>query len=237
MSFYLGAYWGPRREDDAECARRLGRCLEAIATYSPLFADWYDVRDGVTAAAPPPADWVIVPRSDDSLAKRLRRGVNRRDTTGEPVHELGFSLRLWNLKEREAGGGNLSVHCGGCSEHLLNSFLLDLPPRQIEPGVYQPPTARGLMEAVIDCWQPDWATWTSRALRRLQRRDDTAPAKPLGWATYFSARPGSAHDLPPGAALHALGRGWLLTIGDDPADVPADLVLAVRDSLGEQALA
>ena len=106
---------------------------------------------------------------------------------------------------------------------------------------------------MVECGQPDWATWTSHHLVEVQdehvtgkssnwqalKPGDVIPTgveKPLGWATYFSTLPTHPGGLPSGVESHQLGAGWLLTIGENPADVPADLLLAVRDVLGEQVL-
>jgi hypothetical protein len=234
VSWYLGAYWGPRREAADECARRLRRCLEAISPHSRLIGQWYHEREGVRTPSPRPENWTLVSPHEAELAELVARGINRGGGDEDPMPELGFQIGFWNLQDDEEGGAGISVHCGSWSEHAPpNNFLLDLPSPQIAPELYEAHTARALIETVVECWQPDWATWTSRALRRAQRRDGTPAAKPLGWATYFSASSGLPAEVPTGARFERLGPGWLLTIGDDPAEVPAELLLAVREALGE----
>lgn len=61
--------------------------------------------------------------------------------------------------------------------------------------------------------------------------------KPLGWATYFSPPPELRHELPTGADVQQLGRDSLITIGENPAEVPEHLLLAVCDALDERNLA
>jgi hypothetical protein len=235
VSWYLGAYWGPRREAAEQCARRLRRCLDAIAPHGRLIGQWYHERDAVRTPSPRPENWTPVPLGEPELAELLARGINRGAGTEKPMLELGFQTGFWNLKDDEEGGAGISAHCGSWSEHAPpNNFLLDLPAPEFAPELYQPHTARALMETVVECWQPDWATWTSRALRRAQRRGDAPPAKPLGWATYFSAPSELPSDLPPGSTSERLGTGWLITIGGDPGEVPVELLLAVRDALGEK---
>lgn len=237
MSFYLGAYWGPRRESAERCAYRLARCLDAIAPYSPLIARWYNAREGVTGDAPPPEDWMHVPSRAETLAERLRQGINRGDGAEEPIADLGFSTHLWNLKQGGEGGASVSTSCGSWSEYAPpNNFLLDLPrPLEAAPELCQPDAAKALIQAVVTSWDPSWATWTSNRLAELQD-PDLSGGKILGWATYFSTLPHLAEELPTGAKLERFGGGGLVTIGKDPADVPEELLLAVRDVLGEGAL-
>ncbi|MFY0570958.1 Imm52 family immunity protein [Archangium lansingense] len=39
--YYVGAYWGPRKETALECARRAEFFLHRLARCDPSFAQWY----------------------------------------------------------------------------------------------------------------------------------------------------------------------------------------------------
>jgi hypothetical protein len=156
----------------------------------------------------------------------LRAGENRRDVDSSPISELGFSTGLWNGDfDRPVG---LSNKCGAWSSAVPNSFVLNLPPALgTTTGLYEPETARGMLEAVVDAWEPKWATWTSHSLREAQGAQIGVPV--LGWATYLSSRMGiPAEDIPQGVEIEPFRPGVLVTIGESPSQVDESALLAGR---------
>jgi len=193
----------------------------------------------VRRSSPQPENWMLVRPEETTLAQRLCDGANRSEDTRQPIAELGFMASFWNRKPDDEGGADVAATCGGWSRYTDNSFMLNLPYPEAAPQPFTATTARVLVGIVIQCWQPEWATWTSHDLADLQE-DPEGPlgmVKTLGWATYFLAAPTpSSNTLPAGVKLERFESGALLTIGDDPAQVPEDLMLATRDALGEQVL-
>lgn len=95
--FYLGAYWGSRREPLAECAVGLARFLSRLSEIDEALARWY--RRGARKA-----DAKTPVRADaESLAKLLAEGINRRDFGGEAIEHLGFAIGLWNRARPTVG--------------------------------------------------------------------------------------------------------------------------------------
>lgn len=223
--FYLGAYWGPRREDPEQCADRLSRCLVGLASDSELLDAWFPKANRRSKATGAP-----VSVDSSALAALFRSGQNRRDADGSPIAELGLSVALWNGDFKRAVG--LSVKCGAWSPVVPNSFVLSLPAADDGGSeLYQPETARTMMRAVIASWEPEWATWTSHALREVQQPEPGAPV--LGWATYLSSGRAVAEvGLPQGVEVEPIGAGVLLTVGRSPAEVPTSLLLATRELVG-----
>jgi hypothetical protein len=88
--FYLGAYWGSRRESSLRCGQRLAACAARLGEIDEALGSWF--RRAVSkAAAKTPVDL-----DAESLGRLLAQGVNRRDGDGEVIEELGFSAGLWN---------------------------------------------------------------------------------------------------------------------------------------------
>lgn len=109
------------------------------------------------------------------MRQLLDQGVNRRDVGSDVIEELGFSVGLWN-RARPAVG--LSVTAGAYPSFagVLNSVVLDFPPPEAEAMLlYDPRPAGAILEAVVESWEPDWATWTTHALRSAQ---GAAPCEP-----------------------------------------------------------
>lgn len=221
--FYLGAYWGPRRERVDQCARRLARCLAGLGRHSEILAAWCLKADRTSAMESP------VSMDEGELARLLRSGENRRDVNAAPIPELGFSAGLWNGDfERSVG---LSTKCGAWSSAVPNSFVLNLPPaEQGAIGLHEPETAKAILGVVIEAWEPEWATWTSHYLREVQ--DAVVGTPVLGWATYLSFRMGIPDEgIPSDVEIEPLGPGVLVTIGESPRHVSESALLTTRSFL------
>ncbi len=112
---------------------------------------------------------------------------------------------------------------------VLNSLVLDFPPPESEAlRLYEPGVAEAIFEAVVEAWEPDWATWTSDALRNAQ---GAAPREPVvGWMTYLTTPVGT--DLP-SVPSRSLRSGTVIRIGQDVNSAREAAVLDVRASLAK----
>jgi len=222
--FYLGAYWGPRKEAVASCADRLAACLSGLARASELVGTWYLKANRKSEMTKAPVS--IEP---EALATLLQAGQNRRDVDREPILELGFSVAMWNGDYKRAVG--MSVKCGAWSTVVPNSFVLSLP--SIDDGaaeLYAPDVAQELIRSVVTAWEPEWATFTSHSLREAQQLAPGAPV--LGWATYLASRDGvSEPQVPSGVSSEPLGAGVLVRVGQDPMQLSEPVLLAARGAL------
>lgn len=227
-SFVAGAYWGNRREDVESCTNRLAGFLGALSEAHPLLADWF--RPGKTRVS---AIGRPVEQTPDALRALLLAGRNRRDDDNSVMEELGFSARLWNAKRY---GAVLGVVCGTFSKWVSNAVSIEFPEAEDGAiGLYRPQVSRAVMVALAECWEPDWATLVSPALRRLQQAPPRGPV--IGWMAYLSsARDIDAGRLPDGVIAERLADGTLLTIGPDVTGIREELVLAARECLGDALL-
>lgn len=218
-SYYVGAYWGDRRESAVECARRLSDCLAALAKLDPLLSSWRH-RGRSKAAAQAPVEMHI-----DALERLLLDGRNRRDTDRSVIEELGFRVGIWNGREPMIGL-SASVGKDTGAPGLMNSFLLELPaPSGDAARLYDHPVALSIVEAIAASWEPDWATWASNSLRHAQ--DAPARTPVVGWMTFLSwGRLNSDFVTDVGAV--SLLDGWLVPIGNDVSVVDVDAVLELR---------
>ena len=220
--FYVGAYWGARPESSHRCAERFARCAARLGDIDEVLGSWY--RQGANrAAAKMPVDL-----DPEPLSRLLSQGQNRRDVGGEVIQELGFSFALWNGAIPAVGmSGTVGAH--PATPGVLNSFVLDLPPPSpAARRLYEPRAAEAVFDAVIEAWEPDWATWTSHALRSAQ---DAAPREPVvGWITYLCA---SALKNSVGIAARPLLRGVVIRVGEDVTGAEEKKVLAMRARLSK----
>lgn len=173
---YIGTYWGDRQESAAEGGTRLAACLGALAGIEPLLGAWF--RTGMTRATAN----IPVSRDVSALTDLLYEGRKRGDLDNGVIEDLGFSVGLWNGAPAEVG---LSAHVGSYANHpgILNNFLLRLPkPDETSAHLYRPDVGVEIIEAIVEAWQPDWATWSSPPLRGSQK---PSREPEIGWLTYL----------------------------------------------------
>src|ERR1700761_8305651 len=93
-TYFIGAYWGPRRESALECARRAERFLHLLAKCDPSFNHWYRGGRGFPRELP----GYPVRGDVEELQQAFLRGRNRTDASRKVIEELGFTDRVWNAK-------------------------------------------------------------------------------------------------------------------------------------------
>lgn len=219
-SFYLGAYWGSRRETALQCGERLAACIARLSEIDGALGSWFRRGASKVAAKTP------VGSDAASLEQLLAKGVNRRDVDGEVLEELGFSVGLWNRATPAVGlSGTMGAHPS--FQGVLNSVVFDFPPPEADAlRLYKPIVAEAIFDAVVETWEPSWATWTSHALRNAQGAPPREPV--LGWLTYVAAP--ITLELP-GVTMRALHGGTAIRIGSDVAGTGEGSVVAARSQL------
>ncbi len=229
-SFSMNAYWGSLRESVEECSDRLESFLLSVAEIDPLLASWFEPGDSRKSAL----ESKVEPRPE-YLLDLLVAGRDRDDLTGAVIQDLGFNFDVWNGQETEIA---LSIHCGSwCPQVSPNSVILSLPdvddPSML--SLYGPGSALALVRAAIIAWSPSRVAWFGRKLKKAQGAKIGEVV--VGWATYLSAeRLARVERLPDDVQTEAIADGIIITIGDDPTNVPLDTVMAVREALGSSLL-
>lgn len=236
-SYYVGAYWGSRKESPEECARRMAAFLNLLAPADPFLARWYKPAKTQKDALKHP----LMPPAVPTLTELFRRGVNREE--GGPIFEdLGFSFWLGN------GGGNydragLRTTCGCSSAAVSNACVLSLPTLGHGANadrVLTAPVLTGAVRSMALAWEPDWAVATSSDHRDILSEKGRAGTF-IGWVTYLSRRRGVVPPLPAPVRIEPVkDRGTLLVLTSErltarnPAHV--DLGRQVRELLDRAGL-
>jgi hypothetical protein len=158
-TYYIGAYWGARREDAEACAQRLSMLVRELAPLDPLFASWFKGSKSLKLSLQRPLE------TDPALLRTYIQRKLMRDDLRKPMEDLGFSFGLWNGRQ----GGNhawLGIACGGYFERVSNSCVLDAPFEG--PGSERVMTASfqaQALRAVATAWDPDWGVAISNVQR------------------------------------------------------------------------
>jgi hypothetical protein len=200
-SYYLGAYWGLRRESVEACATRLSRHLGCLAQCDPLFSDWF--LQGRTRRD---ASNRKIDTDPQTLAIWLAKGVSRTNTGHATMAELGFHMGLWTGGRSNADSASLMLNCGCYSAAVgMNSCLLELPHgRAVADRLFESSSLIALMSCAVASWDPDWALVSSIELdRAMPAQLGNAPR--LGWLLYLADRLGTIPALPSQALVTEMG--------------------------------
>ena len=185
-TYYLGAYWGARKESAKECAERAALLLSSAPQVDPAFARWFQQGGSRKDALKRP----IEPDAP-SLEKLLSRGRDR------VVEELGFRLSGWNGAQDDRDATSFDALCGGGSPRVSNFWLFDLPIQGPHADrVLSGPVLTDLLRATAIAWAPDWGVAMSHAHRDLLEPERVPKAPYVGWVTYLAKPLGTVPPLP-----------------------------------------
>ena len=208
--YYVGAYWGPRKETALECARRAELFFHRLARCDPSFAQWY--RGGRKAPRGLPGH----PVDPDSreLEKLLLQSRICTDVDKEVIERLGFSQMMWNAKKEAT---EISLSCGGYSPWGGPNSCLLKPTRQsaVLNRLLCVPVLAEVLTSMVTAWDPDFAMASSSEMVDLVEKGGFEVR--VGWLTYLSRRLGTPPPLPAPVRIEPVGAlGWLLVLSPEP---------------------
>ncbi|MFL5359188.1 Imm52 family immunity protein [Archangium sp.] len=221
--YYVGAYWGPRKETALECARRAELYFHMLARCDPSFTHWYHAGRGFPRELP---GWPLRPEVGE-LETFFLKGRNRADVGKKVIEKLGFSQMVWNTKEEPT---YLTMTCGGYSSGGSNVCLLE-PPRQgaVRERLLRVPVLPEVLTSMATAWDPDFAMASSTEMVDLVQKEKGEVR--VGWLTYLSRRLGSLPPLPAPVRIEPVGAlGWLLVLSPEPmtASNPEHVAFTLR---------
>ena len=219
--FYIGAYWGPRKESIDECARRAVTLLSRLSMCDERLQRW--TRPVVSDEGIVDLESVerAVPFDEIVLKQILLEGQNHYgDKERTIIGDLGFQVCLsTDIREQEVV--YLEFCCALYHEgsDLVNSCAISLPRNGIvSERLLQIRVLEELIDAVVQSWDPDWGTVISHeyldTCPDLSSRNALIPK--VGWMTYLSNRYGSIPPMPkPSRVVSVRGKGHLVVVTDE----------------------
>jgi hypothetical protein len=204
--YYASAYWGVRREEAEECARRTEFFFQVLARCDPSLGQWY--RAGRVARGSPGHPVHTTDRAE--LKELLLQHRSRTDLDEQVIEDLGFSLRVWNQKPDDRAS-RVSIRCGGYTEAVSNMCLLN-PPSEGEAAerMLTAPVLSQVLACMATAWDPDWGIATSHQARELMNLDQQGTH--VGWVTYFARRRGPVPPLPAPVRIEPVGSLGMLIV-------------------------
>jgi Immunity protein 52 len=207
--YYVGGYWGPRKETARECARRAELFFHMLARCDPTFTQWY--RGGRGAPRGSPGHPV---RPDvEEWEQLFLRGRNRTDVGKKVIEDLGFSEIVINHRNVAT---SIHLDCGEYSPWGGGNTCLIYPPNEgpVRERILSTPVLAGVLTSVATAWDPDFAVATSTEMNDLVEKQQREVR--VGWLTYLSRRLGKLPPLPAPVRIEPVGKlGWLLVLSPE----------------------
>ncbi|KFA88598.1 Imm52 family immunity protein [Archangium violaceum] len=208
--YYIGAYWGPRKETALECARRAELLLRGLARCDSSFSQWYRAGRGFPRELP---GHPVQPEVKE-LEQLFLRSRNRTDVGKEVIEDLGFSRIMWNAKQTAT---DLHLSCGKYSPWGGPNVCLLKPPGQgpVRERLLRVPVLAEVLTCMVTAWDPDFAMASSSEMVDLVEKRGSEVR--MGWLTYLSRRLGKLPPLPAPVRIEPVGKlGWLLVLSPEP---------------------
>jgi hypothetical protein len=219
-TYFIGCRWRDRKEDADACTNRIVRCLKGLAACDAEFEPVYVVPRSHTLPYRIPVDF-------ETLKPLVEEGRNREDVPPRRIIEkLGYSVSFVSGADyrKRQEQWSLRIMCGAYPQvpAMANHCNLSLPQKgeALKTLLLHSKTAC-LVRAMIDAWDPDWATVEGSDFSDYVRESAGVPKRSPkgifpGWMTYFATRFGKIpEDLPVHSRIE-LEQGTLLILTDDP---------------------
>ncbi len=206
--YYIGGYWGPRKETALECARRAELFFHMLAGCDPTFTQWYQGERGAPRELP---GHPLRPEAKE-WEQLFLHGMLRTDVSKKVISEFGFRAHVWNAKKDAA---RVKLHCGAYSLAGGNSCLLRPPDEgPVRERILSTPVLGEVLTSMVTAWEPDFAVATSMEMGDLIEKQKQEVR--VGWLTYLSRRLGSLPPLPAPVRVEPVGElGWLLVLSPE----------------------
>jgi hypothetical protein len=221
--YYVGAYWGVRKETALECAQRAELFFHLLARCDPSFAQWYRAGRRIPRELP---GCPVHPDAKE-WEKLFLRGRSRTDY-GDVIEDLGFREHVWNAKKEHT---RLHLHCGAYSPWGAGNNCLLYPPTKgpVTERLLRAPVLAEVLTCMVTAWDPDFAVATSDPMRDLVQKQGREVD--VGWLTYLSCRLGTVPPLPAPVRIEPVDSlGWLLILSPErmTASNPEHVALVVH---------
>lgn len=220
---FLAAYWTGAGESVEDISERLSRFILSIAELDPSLSAWFRVTD--------PGRGQLVDPSPSALAVMLEAAWAEPHVDRDLRRLLGVAAALSTSPSGNDDAIGLTMRAGASSvvQNVDRSYcmlrMLGSPARSLP--LLSRDVALALMRTMVECWRPDWCTWSSRQLQTSQGWVDGEVI--AGWATYLAGPSGvRSRRLPAGVSTALLPDGVLVVADGDADAVTATAVSNVK---------
>ena len=208
--YYVGAYWGLRKETALECARRAEVFFHMLARCDPSFVQWYRAGRGFPRELP---GWSVRTEVKE-LEELFFKGRHRTGVSKKISEDMGFRQMVWNAKKEAT---NIHLSCGKYSPWGGPNVCLLYPSKEmpVRERLLRVSVLAEVLTSMATAWDPDFAVATSDEMRHHVKKQKGEVD--VGWLTYLSRRLGTLPPLPAPVRIEPVGAlGWLLVLSPEP---------------------
>lgn len=142
MTYFIGAYWGERKETRLNCATRISTFLQMIANQDVLLSKWF--KKGASKKI----STVALPHNAEDLQDYLRS--NQKDVGFDEIPELGFNFSAWTGKDTSMMA-SISSTCGASSHNVRNHIVVSFS-NQREPELE---FLKSILRKAVEVFEPE----------------------------------------------------------------------------------
>ncbi len=175
-SFYVGAYWGSRKETLNEVAEKTTIMLARLSELNSHYSTWYELGMSRKNALEKK-----VLNNTEYIKKLYQQNIRKGeiDSLGYTTHS--FSLGLWT-GHADYESSSISLSAGGVfnSKGISNRCVIKIPYEgEMRDCLLKFEKAMSLINILIEIWNPDYALFSSHYLA-----DKINGVNGIGWITY-----------------------------------------------------
>jgi hypothetical protein len=175
-TYYIGAYWGSRKESLQQIAGKTFQTLQVLSEIDEQFFKWYDT--GMSRKQALQNKLEIDEETIKKIAlKRVKKG--EMDENGFAVNGFLFSLWTGHIDE-ESSSITFAVGNTFNTDNITNSCVISIPfEGAARERLLHIEKAKKIIAVLVDIWAPDYSVLTSQSLNnKLNVIND------IGWVTY-----------------------------------------------------
>ena len=219
--YFLGVYWGPRKDSLAQAAERLAVCLTAWSKISPHLRDWYYIDDHLKRQR--------LEIEPSSLEAPIREAYQ--DTGSDhPRPRDGQSGSVGIATSSELLPVSVGILCGFTSKAFPNSCIMSLPAVDPVWDLLQEETASALLCSAAEAWDAAHGMVSHQSWLPPRRPGQSGRPR-VGWLTYMSKELLPPPKKRPDAIWRPCDNGELVSLGPDVKAVDGEMVAGLAREL------
>lgn len=174
-TFYIGAYWGCRKELLESVINPTLQTLKGLSELDEQFLSFYELGISRKQAL----QYKIIPAYEDIKRLYLKR-LKKTDLDKDGYSKIGYGLSLWTGQEDDESS-QISFGVGSGSERIRNRCTIKIPSEGFaRERLIKLDSFKRILSLLIQTWNPDIVILTSKELSTAL---DTT--NKIGWVTYI----------------------------------------------------
>ena len=180
-NFYIGAYWGSRKESLTDISTKTCSTLQKLSEIEDYFAKWFNTSTNRKKALEKKVDF---DSTDKGIMEIISKRVKKDEINSDGTSRFGFVYSFWSGQdEAESCSISFSVGMAFSTNNLSNCCVLSFPnSERAKQRLLQTEIIKKIFNILIEIWNPDNCILTSEKLR-----EELHVGNEFGWFTYVES--------------------------------------------------